>query len=265
MLPQHTRAWLRRSDAVNKLLKWRYGGPRHKPHPHAPYEFHFDGYRNVGWAAGALAEKEDVEIQFVRELLRKHPCTVAWDVGANVGFWSLFLAGIEPPLEELYAFEPDATNLHWLRTNQRENRLNRLTIRDVGLSDHAGTATFFADGMTGSTGSLERAADFLGEEYGQARKEVSIGLSTVDLEVEAGCPPPGFMKIDVEGHELQLLQGARRTLENHRPMLIMEVSQHEDEVGRLLRDLGYRLLSPESGQPLDRPEFSTVALPHECA
>jgi FkbM family methyltransferase len=260
MIPQHMRARLRRSGAVNTLLAWRYGGPRHKRHPHAPYEFYFDGYRNIGWAAGDLAGMEGGEIHFVQDLLRQRPCRCAWDVGANVGFWSVFLAGIEPPIERIYAFEPDPTNLHWLRMNQGKNHLDRLVIREVGLSDQAGEATFFADEVTGSTGSLEKEADFIGRQYGKARREITIGLSTIDQEVQSGAVPPDFMKIDVEGHELNVLMGARRTLADHKPMLILEVTRHHDEVGDLLTGLGYRLIDPHSGKPLQRPQFATAAI-----
>lgn len=260
IIPQSMRARLRRSTTVNRLLAWRYGGPRHKPHPHAPYELHFDGGRNIGWAAGNMSDVEREEIEFVRKLLLQHPCQCAWDIGANVGFWSIFLAGIHPPLEKIYAFEPDSTNLRYLKRNRDENHLDRMIIRETGLSDHIGQATFFADEMTGSTGSLEREANFIGRYYGKARHEISIAISTVDNEVEAGLTPPGFMKIDVEGHELNVLNGAKRTLSAYHPMIIMEVSRHHDEVALLLRELGYRLIDPHDGRPLDKPQFATVAV-----
>ena len=260
IVPQSVRAKLRRSAAVNRLLAWRYGGPCHKPHPHAPYEIYFDGYRNIGWAAGNLAEIEGEEMVFAMEMIKRKPCRCAWDIGANVGFWSLFLAGIEPPIERICAFEPDSTNLGYLRLNQEKNHLDRLLIREVGLSDQPGRATFFADELTGSTGSLERERDFIGENYGQARREVTIPLSTVDAECGTGLPPPDFIKIDVEGHEWNVLKGAQRTLAEHHPSLIMEVTQRHDEVGKLLQGMGYQLLDPHNGKPLERPQFATAAV-----
>ena len=59
-------------DVVNRALAFWYGGTKSMPHPHAPqFQFHFDGYRNIGWTLGGLSSFESGEFQFVRDLLKR--------------------------------------------------------------------------------------------------------------------------------------------------------------------------------------------------
>lgn len=259
-----TRASLRRSAVVNRLLRWTCGGVRKRPHPRSEFTLHFDGYRNLGWTLGRLADLESAEFEFAAAQLHRRAAKCVWDVGANVGLWSLFFASRQFGLEHVVAYEPDSFNRGLLELNRDQNAIRQLQVRDVALSDHSGTATFFADSVTGSTGSLEKEGAFTTQWYGSKPPEITVPLSTVDEEIASGkAPAPQFMKIDVEGHELDLLRGAERTLAEHRPTIIMEVSRHQEEVGALLRRHGYRMVDPGTGADLDLPAFATGAIPSE--
>ena len=260
IVPPQTRASLRRLGVVNRALAFWYGGVKCMPHPHSKYPFYFDGYRNIGWTLGGLSSFESGEFQYARDLLQRKRVACAWDIGANVGLWSLFFAGIEPPIETIVAFEPDRTNQKFLRMNKEKNNIDRMRIRDVALSAEPGTTTFYADGMTGSTGGLERDSTFIESMYGGKRQEIQVQVSTVDAEIESGLPPPHFMKIDVEGHELSVLKGARKTLEQHRPAMILEVLRNHDEIADLLRGHGYKFFNATDGQVIDRPEVETACI-----
>jgi FkbM family methyltransferase len=260
MVPPQTRASLRRLGVVNRALAFWYGGVRSLPHPHSKYQFYFDGYRNIGWSLGGLSSFESGEFQYVRDLLKRKRVTCAWDVGANVGLWSLFFAGIEPPLRDIVSFEPDQANQKFLRMNQEKNQIDRMRIREVALSSQPGTTTFYADGMTGSTGGLERESTFIESMYGGKRQEIQVQVSTVDVEIENGTPPPQFIKIDVEGHELGVLKGAAKTLEQHRPAMIIEVLRNHDEIAELLRGHGYKFFNAMDGKPIERPELETACV-----
>jgi FkbM family methyltransferase len=261
---------LRRSTVVNRSLSRLYGGTQCKRHPRAPLDLYYDGYRNLGWAMGNLDEVEEAEQSFATKVMRSRPTSCAWDVGANVGFWTLFFAGFQPPIERIVAFEPDQMNLRFLRMNCNKNGLEqRVDVREVALSSALRETVFYADPLTGATGSLERDSDFIGRHYGARRHIVTVTASTMDSEVASdiakGLSPPSFVKIDVEGHELLVLRGAQATLRQYRPALILEVTKNEDEVGRLLSSCGYRLFDPQTGkrQEQQRPQFLTAALPEE--
>jgi FkbM family methyltransferase len=260
-LSPQTKARLRRSAIVRKLLSLRYGGIQSKPYPHGPFQLWFDGDRNLNLAISDASESESQEIDFVRALLKKNPPKCAWDVGANIGYWTLFFAGFSPAISEIVSFEPDATNRRLLQMNIERNHLSNVTVRNCGLSDHVGAATFHVDGMTGSTGSLEAGHDFIARHYGARQQTVEVEISTIDNEIAQGRTPPQFIKIDVESHELSVLKGAERTLAEIRPAMIVEVSAKHDAVADLLRKHRYRMIDPASGKEINTPAWSTVALP----
>jgi FkbM family methyltransferase len=260
-LSPQTKARLRRSAIVRKLLSLRYGGLQSRPYPHGPFQLWFDGNRNLNLAIEGAGESESQEIDFVRELLRKTPPACTWDVGANIGYWTLFFAGLNPPVSEIVSFEPDATNRSLLQMNIERNGLKNVMVRPCGLSDAVGTAAFHVDGMTGSTGSLEAGHDFIGKHYGAPRQTTEVEISTVDNELAQGRTPPQFIKIDVESHELSVLKGAERTLAEVRPAMIIEVSANHDAIAQLLRRHRYGMIDPVTGKQIDRPAWSTVALP----
>ena len=265
-VPTPVRARLLRSRLVGSLVRGYAGGEQRRRHPHAPYDLHFDGRRNVGWALGGLDEAEADYIAFTGRLLKKLRPAAVWDVGANVGFWSLYFAGFEPRIEHVVAFEPDATNLKLLRRNKDTNGLDHLDVRDVALSDHEGTAMFHADAVTGSTGSLEAEQTFIATHYDRKSTAVQVRLGTVDAEIAAGTPAPDFLKIDVEGHELSLLRGAERLLTERRPSILIEVSgEHSGATVALLKERSYRLFDPATAREVHEPAFELAALPAERA
>lgn len=262
LTPPNTRAALRHSRLVNRLLAAMYGGTRSAQHPASPYRIYFDGYRYLGWNFGALAHSECAEMKFVQEVLAvAGGARCAWDVGANVGLWTLFLAGMKPALEQIVCFEPDSTNLQYLRMNVDKNNLaDRVEIRPIGLSSRAGEMTFFADTVTGATGSLEEDQDFTGTYYGIARQRTSIVVRTIDDEIAAGRAPPDLIKMDVEGHELDALRGGTRLFATRRPILLVEVMGDKSQVTRLLRDWDYRLIDVVHRRWVPEVQFSTAAV-----
>ncbi len=262
VLPKSLRVRLRKSAFIRKIMMRCFGGRCARPYPNSTYVFNFDGYRNIGFSTGSLEDQERAERAWVRNLFETRRPKTVWDVGANVGFWSLFLTTLAPDAVEIRCFEPDPVNLSFLRLNCEQNSIRNWTIRPVGVSDREGTAQFFTDIVTGSTGSIERSHNFSERLFASSRGEITIDLTTIDLEVERGAKPPEFIKMDVEGHELTALRGAVNTLRRFRPPLVLEVTAEHEKVGSLLRECGYNLYD-NIGNPLTTPNYYTVATPEE--
>jgi FkbM family methyltransferase len=261
LVPPSWRGTLRGNRLVNWMLQRRYGGIRSVQHPRSRHRLYFDGMRNLGWAVAGTMDVETAEMEFIEKHLGdRRGC--AWDIGANVGSWMLFLAGLNQPFKRIICFEPDAINRALLELNIARNGLTNVQLMAMAVSSESGTATFQSDPVTGSTGSLESGSSFIADYYGQEPVEMTVLVRTVDELVAEGAPPPDFMKIDVEGHELKVLQGATKTLMQYMPLILMEVTANAGEVGDLLAGLGYDLLNPETGQKLVTPAFATAAVPH---
>lgn len=136
------------------------------------------------------------------------PDQVVFDIGANVGFYTLLAAKAVGPQGRVVAFEPLPKNLHYLRQHVLLNRLdNVVIIEPIAVADQPGRARF----------SLSRhaAMNRLTEEG-----ELEVIVSTLDTEATKLGLVPNVLKVDVEGAELKLLQGAAKTLMHHPTILL---------------------------------------------
>jgi FkbM family methyltransferase len=158
------------------------------------------------------------------------PGDTVLDVGANVGYYTLLAAVLVGEHGRVHAFEPEPRNAGFLRRHAAINRCRNVTVQQAAVSDRAGTARFdFGSGS--GTGHLADAG--------------AIEVRTLRLDdycAEHGLAPTAI-KIDVEGAEMSVLQGARETLRRHLPALFL--STHGPEVHRasldFLRGMGYRV------------------------
>ncbi len=162
---------------------------------------------------------------------------VVYDVGANVGFYSLLAACCVGSSGRVFAFEPVPENLVYLRRHVALNALAQVMVHPFAVSD-AAVSLRFTRGENRSTGHLTIDGDL----------EVR-GITLDDFVFSGGNPPPHIIKIDVEGAELAVLRGAQRVLETHRPLLFLAthgLALHRDCCD-LLRASGYQLESVTGG------------------
>lgn len=263
ILPEDLRIRLRSSSTVRRLATFLFKGTAHCPFPNSQFELFYDGYRNIGVGAD-ISHIEAHEQHAVQQLLRQTSPRVVWDIGANIGLWSLFLTCLCGPDTEVRCFEPDPGNLNLLELNKTRNKIDNWIIRPMALSNREGVSTFFSDPVCGATGSLNHDHDFIGRNFGAHRGEFQVCVTTVDSEISRGARPPEFMKIDVEGHELAVLEGALQTLRIHRPSLIFETTRNHTGVRNFFRQLDYQFLDL-SGKEIDLPVFNTIAVPREAS
>ena len=136
------------------------------------------------------------------------------DVGANVGVYTYWLSRLS---RHVYAYEPNPDNLRFLTRGARRN----VTVRQVALSDKDGTATLqlpdLGRGFSAGHGSLEKTS--------WPTRGFEVPVRRLDDERLADV---GFVKVDVEGHELSVLAGGRELLASQRPTLLVEIEQRSD-------------------------------------
>lgn len=125
---------------------------------------------------------------------------VVYDIGANVGLYTCFAAAHRPQAELVVSFEPYPEAADHLRRNASLNS-GQIQIEQVALSDEVGTAVLQVQPPTGHV--LQKSGD----------DGVPIEMSRGDEFVQKGrAPPPTVVKIDVEGGEISVLDGLRKTL-----------------------------------------------------
>lgn len=202
----------------------------------------------------------------VEAVLRRHaalPGLVCWDIGAHQGIYSIGLARAVGPSGWVEAFEPDPVSLGRLRWHRRLNRVSNLRIHPVAVSDHSGEARLYQYHGFGSTTSH---LPYPGETLDQVPFRPITLIRLDDWSGEGRLRPPGFIKIDVEGHAVAALDGMRETLRRHHPVMLLAIHSREEIDGAraILEPLGYTLepTSPATGERLARDFFGElVCLP----
>lgn len=192
--------------------------------------------RGTRWVVGSglhscwLGTYEHQKQLMFADLLRTGD--VVYDVGAHAGFYTLLAAKIVGPTGHVYAFEPLDHNLANLREHVRINRVDNVTVLACAVSGGPGRARF-QEGRTSSTGRL----------CGCGQREVeTMGLD--DACAAGVIRPPSVMKVDVEGAEGAVLEGATQLLGTYGPKIFL--ATHGDRVHAcccsLLARFDYRLL-----------------------
>ncbi|MGH8164649.1 MAG: FkbM family methyltransferase, partial [Rhodanobacteraceae bacterium] len=154
------------------------------------------------------------------ELLR--PGQVFFDVGANVGVYTLLGAKTVGPTGAVVAFEPLPRNLAFLFRHLRLNRARNVTIAPLACADRVATELFYE----GANPALGRLATV--EQAGRRSGATLVATVTLDAAAEHLRLQPDVLKIDVEGAELRVLEGAKTLLEQARPAILLSI--HSDQL-----------------------------------
>ena len=184
--------------------------------------------RGSQWVVGSslrgcwLGSYEEPKQRLIASFLR--PGTVFFDLGANVGFYSLLAArkGCR-----VVAFEPLPSNLAFLRRHIVLNHLTSVEVVEAAVCDRDGTAAFAIDGHPSQTRLADAGGIFV----------LNVALDSLSL------PPPDVLKIDIEGAEYDALCGGKETITKSFPVVFL--ATHGDTVHRRCCDLlagwGYKL------------------------
>lgn len=187
----------------------------------------------------------DNELPVQRALAeRLKPGGVFYDVGANVGFLTVLGARLVGPSGIVYAFEPVPTNAGYVRRNAEANRFAHVKVVEKAVSNRSGPRVLNLARYSGGAAldSVEAPPD--------ADGTLQVDVVTIDDAVgRHGMRPPSVVKIDVEGAELEVLEGMSAVTHQHRPIIIAEFDAGEAaEAARKqaaceqwLRSRGYRV------------------------
>ena len=190
--------------------------------------------RGKKWIAGSgphgfwlgIAEK-DKRIHFTNNL---HLNDVVYDIGANVGFYSMLSAAVSN--RPVYAFEPSPRNYEYLLKHIEMNGFDTIKPFMLAVGDFDGTASFDAD------------CDPVAQRISPSGS-LNVEVCQLDTAVKKyGLLAPSIIKIDVEGHELEVLKGAVQLLQDYKPKLYIETHDRfnpgvHDRCLEFLHDHGY--------------------------
>jgi FkbM family methyltransferase len=156
--------------------------------------------------------RKDPSFRLGRDLVR--PGDTVIDVGANIGLWVMGVARAAGPTARIHAFEPLPANFERLEANVGRNSLDWIQCHPLALAERDGEARLLLP-RSGNSGVGSLRTDPGGE-------SVAVTLTTLDgFCRREGLARVHFLKVDVEGAEMRVFEGAGKLLASDRPPLLM--------------------------------------------
>lgn len=177
------------------------------------------------------------------------------EVGGHIGYVSLYFARLVRDSGHVFVFEPGANNLPYTTRNLQS--LRNVVLIPKAVSNRAGQVPFYLEDMSGQNNSMIKdfwvfdnvaKSAFLQGHY----HEELVDVVTLDQFVAEKTLVPAFLKVDVEGAEFEVLQGAINTIQSYKPILMLEVNVGHKAIYDFVRQHGYAIYD-EKLQPLHDP------------
>ena len=168
---------------------------------------------------------------YMQEALRRFlkPGAIFYDIGAHAGFHSFFGAQLVAPGGRVFAFEPNPGSQQSIARQISANPHLQVTVVPYAALDRCGAVRFNASG--------DQSQGHVGDDG-----SIIVEARTLDaLVIDGGLPAPSVMKVDVEGSELAVLQGAFALITKHHPVVLCDYNDDATfaTVSKQLQPLGY--------------------------
>jgi FkbM family methyltransferase len=177
-----------------------------------------------------------------------------FDIGANIGAWSLLLSQKVGACGRVVACEPSRRSYDALVRNIAVNHLSNVQTLEVALSDSPGSIRLYHD--------IDATRNSLGPTRNERTEFETVRCITLDAAVrELQISHVDFLKVDVEGAEPLVLRGANQTIEKFKPAILFEINAPAmkalgfacDTTWAILNEYGYAFYSLKSGHFAPEP------------
>lgn len=165
------------------------------------------------------------------------PNTNVLDIGAFIGTHTLALADISSKGSgKVYTFEPQTWAYNLIKSSIKKNKIKNVKVYNVALSNKKGSIKFCSDNTGGSTICTEK------------NKSINSWNSNYDVKMKPldsyNFKNISIMKIDVEGHEISVLEGALKTIQRNKPKILIEVwnrPKRQKEFTAFMKKINYKI------------------------
>ena len=199
-----------------------------------------------------------------------------FDVGANVGVWTVLMSKFNPSAR-IHSFEPNSATFNLLEVNVKENSCRNVTLINAAASDWEGTTPFQVPLSASIFGRILPTEQPIDDDarFLNAKASQVLCLRLADYCRQAGVAEIDFMKMDIEGHELAALRGLQPLLSERRvrSLYVETIEANHTRAGssfsafvRFVSDCGYEFWTiNEHGEPASPVRLNAIkAHNHLC-
>lgn len=197
--------------------------------------------RNLSFVLSAGEAAEEAERGYFIRITKLGGFQTFYDIGANVGLYGFMFKNLVPRGKVLL-FEPDVSNAKLIRRTLDKYPRDDTQLVEAAVSDREGTADFYEDALSGAAGTLQLdvRGGFVSTHYHVVPSKITVKTVTLDqMVLQHGAPD--FIKIDVEGAELSVFEGASNLIETSHPAIMFECDSRDLKIMDILARAGYVL------------------------
>jgi FkbM family methyltransferase len=256
---------VRRAGRVVEVVKETFHVSAGSPPDYLPTGLTIEGETRIcapsRWESGFSAHHEEQVVRLLPELVK--PGDVVFDVGANIGLFSIRFARLVPPDGHVYCVEANPVCVYFLRANMELNGLTNYDILPVAVSNAARSCEFVLN-YDNLTLGLTADASFFPDKSGH--KILVEACSLDELIHDYALRLPDVIKIDIEGAEAAAVSGMMSTIGVARPIVIIELHGRSAalETLRLLDRSHFRYQVSKDLRPFDSADALVDWMPEEC-
>ena len=193
-----------------------------------------------------VTDVQEPDFNVVRKIVRRG-ARVA-DIGANIGVYTRLLSELVGEEGVVHCVEPIPPTFDILAHNTRSLGLKNVLLHNVAISDRDGDVMMEVPTFVGGGEDYYEARIVSPEKASRSLRHFTVPTESLDAFVNRVGGKIGFLKIDVEGHELNVIRGGSHVLANVRPTLLIEVTgdimtrgEAANEVRRFILDHEYQM------------------------
>lgn len=215
--------------------------------------YHMPDKRSAAFDLLSFKSYEKEELNVILDIIE--PNMVVFDIGANIGWHSINIAKAYESIK-VYAFEPILDTFNLLKENIIINFLENVQLFNIGLANSCEDQVFYYDmhatAFTSSTNNLEK----------ENIHEITAKVEKMDEFIfNNKINRLDFIKCDVEGSELHVLQGGNKYIEKFLPMAMVEMVRkwtanfhyHPNQIIKFFSDLGYQCFKIQNKKLINFP------------
>ena len=217
----------------------------------------------IKWRVDTILDKEPETIQWIDEF---EDNSIFWDIGSNIGLYSIY-AALKKDKIKIYSFEPSTSNLRTLSRNISINNLHKkISIIPFALSNLENKFLILKEKDFIEGGALNAFGvdyDFSGKKFVFSNSYNTFGTSLDSLANQKILDLPNYIKIDVDGIEDLILDGAKNILlnKNLRSILIEINDKFADQKNRILQIMkanNFELMFKKRNENFYKGEFDAI-------